>query len=134
MSDEPEIFVHPDEPKRAAFTEKKLPDEPASDVKLELDDGTVLRERVVRSQSNHGYTFRFTHTKLDKEGNVALAGNGEPLLPHSHELCLQGEEAARLGPKGVREAVKREREVAAAKARDFFKGLVEIDKVLAGRV
>jgi hypothetical protein len=129
MASEPPV----EEPRREPFTESPLPAEPASDVKLTLGDGTKLRERVVRSQSNHGATFRFTFTKLDANDQVETA-DGVPLITHSHELCLQGEEAARLGQQGVANAVQQAREVAAAKAQDFFNGLVMVDRLFGDRI
>lgn len=115
---------------RADFKEASLPKEPKSDVKLTLDDGTILRERMRKIPSeNGGYSLVLTSVKLDKKDVVS----SEVAPPH--EIVLTGEALARLGsPEKIREAIDDARKEAAAAARDHFRGLEMGEQVLAERL
>lgn len=140
------ITTEPQPPReRATFVEETLPNEPASDVKLTLDDliksdgtvvadgaaGTALRERMVKVDhpDGNGYTLVLTSTILDTSGNVV----GSPSPPF--EISFSGAALGRLGtPEAIRAAIDKSRQEAAALARLHFIGLQLGEQVLASRL
>lgn len=113
------IDTEPQPPRElAAFVEAPLPDEPATDVKITLDDGTVLRERMVRIETGVGFNLVFTSVRLDAAGKVA-----SPVGP-AFEMPFSGEQLDRLGtPEAVEASIRDGRRAAAAMSRDHFRGL-----------
>lgn len=124
------IKTEPQPPRaRAKFKEAKLPKEPKSDVKITLDDGTVLRERMKKVESDHGYSLVLTNVRLDENDAVTTAPSP------AHEVVFSGETLARLGSvEAIQNAIDVAREEAAALARDHFKGLEMGQQVIASRI
>lgn len=138
----------PQPPRRTRFREAKLQGEPETDRKITLlDEDMVLRERIVQTSDGRGVqssadavaptarSLTISLALLDAEGGVVRNSAGEVLIAPAHETLLIGENMARLGTQeAVAEAIKMEREVAAAKAADHFKGMELMDAVLGDRV
>lgn len=123
------IRVGEDEPRRESFRQiSKLQDEPKSDVALEAG-GMKLRERVKRIEGPHGISLIFSYARLAEDGGVESNGQGEPIISDPHEVQIPGE--AGLDKKAVGEALKAGREVAVAKAVDFFAGLDALPAMLS---
>lgn len=120
------IQTDPQSPReRAVFTEAPLPNEPATDVKITLDDGTVLRERMVQIETDNGFSLVFTSVKLDADDKVA-----SPVGPR-FEMPLSGEQLARLGSaEAIQATIRSRREEVAAASRAHFKGLELAEEVL----
>lgn len=152
MKDElpPEVeLVEPvnPEPARAAFEERELPAEPASDVKLVLG-GTRLRERIervphsaetIRTKASDvaapGFTLVISHALLDEDDRVARDADGAVRIAPVHEISFSGERLGRMGtPAAIERALRHGREVAAADARRFFTGIALGEQLLAGRM
>lgn len=123
------------EPPRLSFKEQKLPAEPKTDVALELEDGTILRERITRIDHNQGVTFAFTFTELDKNGKVKTAPDGSALISPVHEVAFMGENATRLGTDAeIKAALTAGREVGAARAVGHFAGLKLLGPIMKDRL
>jgi hypothetical protein len=122
------------EPRKEKFTEKPLPAEPKSDVKLVMEGGLTLRERVNRIARGTSVSYVFTYTKLDDDGNVVNDDYGDPIIPPPHEVVLAGDAATRLGASGIKRELEAGRQVAAAQAVDHFNGLTMLPKLLADRL
>lgn len=121
------------EPRRAAFREKPLNFEPNSDVQLVLDDGMILRERVIRTPTGEGLSLLFTYTRLDNNGNVITDINNKPMIFSGHEIALTGENLGKSSMEDIQESIKQQREVGAARAQDYFKGLDKMSDILTSR-
>src|SRR4051794_37107419 len=100
-------------PPQADFVEHELPDEPATDRKLVLGDGTALRERLVSVQPKAdnvassvdaaptSLTVKISNALLNEDGSVATDGSGAFRIAPAHELVLTGEAMANLGTKAA---------------------------------
>lgn len=122
------------EPRKEDFEEKLLPQEPRSDVKLVMDSGMVLRERVKRVESDTGCSLVFTYTRLDNNDEVMLNDYGQPMISFPHEVVLIGEHVNRHTSKQLQEAIKEGRKVAAARAVDHFTGLEKMADIMTSRL
>lgn len=122
------------EPRRAKFSEAKLPAEPKSDVKLTLESGMVLRERIQRVDSGGATNLRVTFTRLDKNGQVERDGSGDPIVSPVHEIAFIPENTANLSAAELAASLKHARETAAARAEDHFKGMERISGLMASRL
>jgi hypothetical protein len=128
------------QPERVPFEQvDTLPDEPKTDVKIRLESGEEFRERMVQCPiegekiapgAANGFNFSFSNALLESDGSVATFADGTfKIVPQAvrHELRLTGEDIAAMLKTGGREAVEtaiqHAREVAAAKALDYFKGM-----------
>lgn len=120
--------------RREAFTEAQMPNEPASDRKLVLGDGTALRERMTEVPSPNGLYMRWTIARLDASDAVVLNGEGGPDLAPAHEHFILGQGAAGMTDAELDEVILREREAAAAMAKDHFAGMDRLRGKMAGRV
>src|SRR5438128_8789140 len=107
------------EPRKENFTEAKLPEEPKSDVKMTLESGVVLRERIYKIEHGEGVTFAFTYTQLDADGNVIKTRSGQPLISPTHEVAFMGENAAKFSGSEINTQLREGRKVAAARAADY---------------
>jgi hypothetical protein len=129
------------EPDFVEFTEvDQLPDKPATDVKIRLEDGSGIefRERMVRQESlaasvagepvaPAGYNFRVSNALLDEDGNVArdpITG-ALKIVPAEvcHEINFTGQRLAGMTREAILADFRRERGVAAEKARRHFAGM-----------
>lgn len=133
MSDTFPIKVSP-EPRTKNFTEKKLPDEPRSDVQVIAECGMILRERVIRTHHGKDISFRFTYTRLDDDGNVMLDEHGSPIISDPHEVQPDAEGSVQLSPKQLADYIKLGRKVAVARAVDQFTGLERLSDLFVGRI
>jgi hypothetical protein len=122
------------EPRRAKFAEAKLPSEPKSDVKLTLESGMVLRERVQRVETGGATNLLLTFTKLDSSGRVERDASGDPIVSPAHEIAFIPENTAHLSDAAIAKALKDAREAAAARAEDHFKGMARISGLMASRL
>lgn len=121
--------------------------EPGTDVRIVLDDGLELRERiVVQAASAETVTttapnpaptlvsYTVSNALLGPGGEVVLNDEGQPKIASRHELVLSAEAAGRLGtPEAVQGAVDEARRIAAAKARMEFVGMDLLSEVLGAR-
>jgi hypothetical protein len=115
------------EPERVAFEEvDTLPDEPKSDVKIRLETGEVFRERLQRVDDGQGFNFSISNALLAADDSVAKADDGSlRIVPRevSHEFRIEGVDMGRMTMEQVAAALLHAREVAAAKAQSYFKGM-----------
>lgn len=130
---------------RTQFVDKgAIPGEPATDVRIVLESGLELRERMVEVDTNADAALRpgaaptarsfVISNALLKDGQVALDGEGRPRLSSKHEIAFTNEALGRLGTKeAVQEAVDDARAIAAARAETEFRGMMLHDTVLAPR-
>lgn len=123
----------PPEPRREPFVEAELPDEPVSDVRIELENGMALRERVRRVEAGGLVSLLLTYTRLDPDGNVMFDLTGAAIIAPAHEVALIGENVTRLGDN-LEQAILAGREVAVARAADHFAGLAQISDLMATRL
>lgn len=121
------------EPRRDAFAEQPMPDEPQSDVRIELETGLILRERVRRVEAGGNIALLLTYTRLDPDGAVVLDQSGAPIIAPAHEVTLIGENVTRLGG-GLDAAILAGREIAVARAADHFAGLEQISDLMVARL
>lgn len=133
MADTTPIEVSP-EPRTEEFTERKLPDEPRSDVKIVTESGMILRERVIRTQHGKDVSFRFTYTRLDNDGNVMLDAYGNPIISDPHEVQPDAEGSTKVSANELADAIKLGRKVAVARAVDQFTGLEKLSDLFIGRL
>lgn len=133
---------------RAKFRENKMAGEPATDRKLTLESGRVLRERMVQTAATApdvatpaelvaptGITLTLSLVALGADGKTVArnAGGGVKIAP-AHEVLLLGENLARLGTAAaVAAEIDRIREEAAARADAHFEGMALLEQVLAAR-
>jgi hypothetical protein len=131
----------PDLPPPVPFTEvDTLPDKPATDVKIRLDDGSGLefRERMIRQETvatsvagdpvaPAGFNFRISNALLGADGKVAAdpATGALKIVPASacHEMNFTGERLAGMTVEAIQAEVHRNRGIAAAKALNHFQGM-----------
>lgn len=129
-------FVGSTEPAIVDFVEEPLPEEPVTDRKLVLDDGTQLRERIVESAPNDGMGGRslaITTAQLDSDGKVVMGSDGKPLLSR-FERRFTAEGLANLGSaEAMRRAVEDARRQAAAKAPLEIEAQKVLDSLLGER-
>lgn len=140
-----EVDANP-EPPRAPFEEAPLPGKPASDVKLVLVDGTALRERIVQvplleedsrvggGVATAGFNLVISNALLDDAGRVVRGPSGDVLRAPVHEVPFTGERLGAMAEAEVEEALRHAREVAAARARQFFAGMERGHRLFAGRL
>ena len=135
------------DPQRVKFRETRLKDG-GKDLRLELDDGTVLRERFVRvdrpRENVHsnavdvapvGFSVLISNALLGNGDEVARDASGSVRIAPVHEVVFTGEALARLGSaEAVAAAMQAAREVAAAKAAEHFRGMALGERVLADRI
>lgn len=119
--------------RREKFAETQMPNEPASDRKLVLGDGQALRERMTNVTNPNGLYMRWTLVRLAADGSVVLNGEGGPDLAPAHEHFINGGAAAVMTDAELDEVILREREIAAAAARDHFAGMDRLRSKL-GRI
>jgi hypothetical protein len=133
-------------PQGVAFTEHPLPKEPATDLKLVLEDGKTLRERFTlrpagargvvgpSNAANTEFNLLISLAALDENDNVRRDADGAPLIAPAHEVLISLETAGRLGSADALEAeVKKAREVAAAYASRAFQGADALAEFFARR-
>ena len=132
MADDEEIRIGGEEPRREKFKEaSKLPDEPKSDITILTESGMRLRERVRKLLGPHGVSLIFTYTRLGAGGEVEAGPSGEPIISDPHEVIISAEDLGRGGQDSMAEGLKQGREVAVARAADFFAGLDALPDALA---
>ncbi len=132
------------EPPRAVFKQTStLPNEPKTDVRIELGSGEVFRERLVHvplaigGTVEDGFNLSISNALLEADGSVARDANGNyQIVPPDarHELRMTGQDMTAMGEAGVKAAIKHAREVAAAKARDYFNGMAIGQAILSSRL
>lgn len=132
------------EPPRVPFEEvDNLPNEPASDVKIVLATGEVFRERLLRvpiaaeGNAPDGFNFSISNALLDDNDQVVTGPDGiKQIVPPEvrHELRMKGEDMAAMGAEGIAGSLLVAREVAAARARDYFAGMAAGTAIFASRL
>lgn len=126
------------EPQRVGFKEiSDLPNEPKTDVLIELETGEKLRERMTRLPVEEGYSFSFSHALVDDD--LAVAKNSDDsfkIVPPAarHEFILSGLDAGNMTADQIKDAVKVAREVGASKAKCYFAGMDEMASIFADRL
>ena len=129
---------NPDPPPRAKFTESKMEGEPPEDRMLVLEDGTKLRERMVRIEQRADrvmaddaapteITWALSNALLGPNGKVVYKDE-KPVIAPIHEVKMTLEALGRLGSQeAVDAAMMQAREEAAAMAALNFKGAALLD-------
>lgn len=144
-----EITADPAPPMpRLKFHATKIPGEPATDRKLTLENGRLLRERLVQTATTSAdvatgaetvaptaVTLTLSLVALEPNGKtVARNSAGGVKIAPAHEILLHGEHLARLGTSAAVQAeIDRIREEAAARASAHFEGMDLLEQVLAAR-
>jgi hypothetical protein len=118
---------------RAPFTEAEMPGEPKTDRKLQLADGTVLRERLLRIDQTNGVSIVLTSARLEADGSVAKTDSGAPDIAPAFEQFILGEGASAMGEAGIADKIREAREIAASAAKRHFAGMSLLGKALASR-
>lgn len=121
---------------RIGFKEFKLSEKPKSDVKIRLDNGVVLRERMISQPVESGFNITISNALLDENDKVVKDGDGHRIVPPDarHELRLEGVAVGRMTDAELKNAIRHAREIAAAKAVDFFNGVDRAKSLLGDRI
>ena len=117
-----------------SFTETPLPGEPDTDMKLVLDTGMQLRERMTVTAANSdgvrspadvastAFTVCISNALLDASGSIETRG-GKACIARAVELTLTHEMLGRIGDDaGVNEVIMNARKQAAEEAWFTFRG------------
>jgi hypothetical protein len=142
-----EVDVNP-EPPRAKFKEAKLKGEPPTDLKIILESGIKLRERIVWvpveasavgdvQVTDGALNLVVTHALLTDDDKVATAPGGAFRIKSGsqrHEIAFDAERMGGMSDEQVQAAELQQREVAAHKAERFFGGIERFERLLGGRV
>lgn len=113
-----------------------LPGEPVTDVKIRLEDGTELRERLIEVPVADGFNCVFSNALLDKSGKVAKDPDGNwRIVPPEvlHEFSVTGVRAGLMTPKQIKAARDHARGMAAAKAKAYFTGTDRMRRIFSDR-